>query len=219
MSYAIIAPGQFETNSGVRISQYGLIDYVSDFGEALAVRYCEDLGMISMYSQSVDLSYRFLIEGDSGLSPRVNIPGVMRAINQAFRVAKGKEPLTAHEISAILPTVSIDTVKLLMNFVRTNGQIDRQEARLQGRNRYATDEQRTYAWVQERGKCAYCHTVTKPFAKSTASDKLHIDHIEPFDGQNTVVSNLACACRACHLDKLRTPALEFLESVQLWQLP
>jgi hypothetical protein len=42
---------------------------------------------------------------------------------------------------------------------------------------------------------------------------MHADHVEPFDGSNTLVENMVCACQACNVAKLDGDAMTFLEQL------
>ncbi|MDQ3064829.1 MAG: HNH endonuclease [bacterium] len=93
--------------------------------------------------------------------------------------------------------------------------INQQEKRLQGRNRWATQEQRLYAWIAERGRCAYCAVDVNMYGSSKARDKMNIDHIIPYsEGGRTLVENLVCSCKACNTVKNSLPTIWFLEKMQ-----
>ncbi len=74
--------------------------------------------------------------------------------------------------------------------------------------RIATYDQRAYAWLAGRGKCAYCETNAHP-------DYMQIDHYVPFSkGGETVVSNLVCSCKKCNVAKYTEDPLVFAELIK-----
>lgn len=83
-----------------------------------------------------------------------------------------------------------------------------QEARLRGKNRFATPEQTYFVWYRDRGSCQYCSKSTDP------RYNLQIDHIEPWSaGGRTLVDNLACSCKDCNYAKDTMDPIEFMDRI------
>lgn len=170
-----------------------------------AFDYGVDTGILDVEgsrSGDIDLVFRRIISTEEVVLPYVTTDFVVNFVIDHQKNIRQ----SVHETYGVINTlVSVSEAAIvgLKNYLRENGNIDQQEARIRGRNRFATPEQRAFVWVEGRGSCHYCKKPANPNARRQNEDKMHVDHKEPFNGSNTLISNMVCACKKCNIGKGR----------------
>lgn len=86
------------------------------------------------------------------------------------------------------------------------GKLEEQEAILKGRNRLASEEQKTYIWLAAGGFCTYCSVKVVPWPVSyKGAERMHVDHLNPWMlGGDSHLKNLGCSCKTCNQNKSGT---------------